>query len=160
MPAATLNESFVAISSIFESLGNGVALLDSDLRIMEGSPAIRGIVGMPDIEGRAFADLFEAPEMIECLRSGRRCEGDIRVRGGAVVRGRGAVLTDRAFAPAARYVISIDVDDGLSAGTRTGDAERIIRALDAHRWRRSAAARALGISRATLWRRMREYGII
>ncbi len=32
-------------------------------------------------------------------------------------------------------------------------------ALETHRWRRADAARALGISRATLWRRMREAGL-
>jgi len=32
-------------------------------------------------------------------------------------------------------------------------------ALEAHRWRRVEAAQALGISRATLWRRMREAGL-
>jgi transcriptional regulator with PAS, ATPase and Fis domain len=38
-------------------------------------------------------------------------------------------------------------------------ADRLRQALEAHRWRRSEAARALGISRATLWRRMREAGL-
>ncbi len=33
-------------------------------------------------------------------------------------------------------------------------------ALDGHRWNRAAAARALGVSRTTLWRRMRELGLI
>jgi DNA-binding NtrC family response regulator len=36
---------------------------------------------------------------------------------------------------------------------------RVLEALKAHRWRRVEAARALGISRATLWRRMREAGL-
>ncbi|MBX7187252.1 MAG: sigma-54 dependent transcriptional regulator [Vicinamibacteria bacterium] len=39
------------------------------------------------------------------------------------------------------------------------DARELTRALEAHRWRRVEAARALGISRATLWRRMREAGL-
>jgi transcriptional regulator of acetoin/glycerol metabolism len=32
-------------------------------------------------------------------------------------------------------------------------------ALAAHKWHRADAARALGISRTTLWRRMREAGL-
>jgi transcriptional regulator with PAS, ATPase and Fis domain len=39
------------------------------------------------------------------------------------------------------------------------DADRLRQALEAHRWRRGDTARALGISRATLWRRMREVGL-
>jgi DNA-binding NtrC family response regulator len=39
------------------------------------------------------------------------------------------------------------------------DVTELVQALEASRWRRSAAARALGISRTTLWRRMREAGL-
>jgi transcriptional regulator with PAS, ATPase and Fis domain len=38
-------------------------------------------------------------------------------------------------------------------------AERLRAALEEHRWRRSEVARALGVSRTTLWRMMREAGI-
>ena len=37
--------------------------------------------------------------------------------------------------------------------------DELLAALDAHHWRRGDAARALGISRATLWRRMRDAGL-
>jgi DNA-binding NtrC family response regulator len=40
-----------------------------------------------------------------------------------------------------------------------GEVARLREALEAHRWRRAETARALGISRATLWRRMREAGL-
>ncbi len=41
-----------------------------------------------------------------------------------------------------------------------GDKERLVAALEAHHWRRDEAAKALGVSRTTLWRRMREHGLI
>lgn len=44
-------------------------------------------------------------------------------------------------------------------GRPGSERERILEALEAHRWRREEAAQALGISRTTLWRRMRELGL-
>ncbi len=40
------------------------------------------------------------------------------------------------------------------------ERERLVQALDAHQWRRDATARALGMSRTTLWRKMRELGLL
>jgi PAS domain S-box-containing protein len=39
------------------------------------------------------------------------------------------------------------------------EVRQLLDALDAHGWNRAATARALGISRTTLWRRMRDYGL-
>ena len=48
---------------------------------------------------------------------------------------------------------------GPAEGEADPDKARILEALTAHRWNRSLAAKALGISRSTLWRRMQELGI-
>jgi DNA-binding NtrC family response regulator len=40
------------------------------------------------------------------------------------------------------------------------ETERLRAALEAHQWRKGDAARALGISRTTLWRKMREAGLV
>ncbi len=40
-----------------------------------------------------------------------------------------------------------------------GERARLEAALDAHRWNRAETAEALGVSRSTLWRRMRELGL-
>ena len=45
------------------------------------------------------------------------------------------------------------------ADSPASELERIRNALDAHQWRRAEAALALGMSRTTLWRKMREYGL-
>ena len=40
------------------------------------------------------------------------------------------------------------------------ERSRLAEALDAHQWRRDETAKALGMSRTTLWRKMREHGLI
>ncbi len=40
-----------------------------------------------------------------------------------------------------------------------GERGRILEALDHHRWRKQETARALGIDRTTLWRKMKKYGL-
>ena len=44
----------------------------------------------------------------------------------------------------------------LSNTSLSQESERLLAALDAHHWSRSEAAQALGLSRSTLWRKMRE----
>ena len=58
--------------------------------------------------------------------------------------------------------------DGGSQGSRRSprhgrmrpEVQRLLDVLDAQGWRRGETARALGISRSTLWRRMKEYGLV
>jgi len=45
------------------------------------------------------------------------------------------------------------------ASVATLDRDALQRALEAHRWRRADAAKALGVSRSTLWRWIREAGL-
>jgi transcriptional regulator of acetoin/glycerol metabolism len=56
---------------------------------------------------------------------------------------------------------SVAAEEGAVAVASGSSDERaaIERALEEHRWRRADAARALGMSRSTLWRRMRALGL-
>ncbi len=46
--------------------------------------------------------------------------------------------------------------DALSSLPPSSEYEQLLAALEAHHWNRSETAQALGLSRSTLWRRMRE----
>jgi len=50
---------------------------------------------------------------------------------------------------------------GLSGPTTLADREKdaILRSLEAHNWRLAETAKFLGISRTTLWRRLKAYGL-
>ncbi|MCC6622516.1 MAG: hypothetical protein IT385_14725 [Deltaproteobacteria bacterium] len=45
-------------------------------------------------------------------------------------------------------------------GAEDDEASRLRAALEAHRWNRGAAAEALGMSRTTLWRKLRALGLV
>ena len=54
---------------------------------------------------------------------------------------------------------ALDDPVSLAESEVSSRARRLQSVLEEHHWRRSEAARALGISRTTLWRMMREAGI-
>jgi DNA-binding NtrC family response regulator len=61
--------------------------------------------------------------------------------------------------PLGRIAEPLKTEPESKALPSRADARVLEQALEAHRWRRVEAAHALGISRATLWRRMREAGL-
>ncbi len=79
------------------------------------------------------------------------------------------VVLPRNLKPSERKAIALaaGTDRAATSGSRL-DASRsdrpevraLIELLNSHGWSRKATAEALGISRGTLWRRMREYGLI
>jgi PAS domain S-box-containing protein len=67
---------------------------------------------------------------------------------------------ERAFLPASiREIRPIGAPDP-SEEPADSEVDRLQRALAAHRWNATATARALGVSRTTLWRRMRRAGLL
>jgi len=50
---------------------------------------------------------------------------------------------------------------GISGPTTLADREKeaIVRTLDSHGWKLAETAKSLGISRTTLWRRLKAYGL-
>jgi len=66
----------------------------------------------------------------------------------------------RCSTPAPRPLAAEPSAEALPESHQNGkspvEAARLVAALEAHHWSRSHAARALGLSRSTLWRKMRE----
>ncbi len=77
----------------------------------------------------------------------------------ALVPGGEAAAREQApVAPPAPPRAEGTLAESVAQATRRAEAEELRRALEAHHWRRHDAAKALGISRTTLWRKMRELG--
>jgi len=64
-----------------------------------------------------------------------------------------------AHASGASFADALRGGETTATGLLLDERARIVRVLDEHRWNRQRAARALGISRVTLWRRMERHGI-
>jgi PAS domain S-box-containing protein len=64
---------------------------------------------------------------------------------------------ERQFLPASLH--RAEVETPRAEEPADEEARQIIRALEAHRWRKHDVARQLGMSRTTLWRKMRQMGL-
>jgi len=55
--------------------------------------------------------------------------------------------------------MSTGLADFAHAATQTPEAARLLLVLEKHHWKRASAAKELGLSRSTLWRKMRELNL-
>jgi len=79
---------------------------------------------------------------------------------GADVPGRRLKPSERRMlAAAARSSSAPGASPAAAVTSSRPEVRQMLAALNAHGWNREATARALGISRTTLWRRMRDYGL-
>jgi transcriptional regulator with GAF, ATPase, and Fis domain len=69
-------------------------------------------------------------------------------------------MAERAGEAAAFDPVDSMVDPVPRPDAHPGERERLQAALEAHHWRRDEAAKMLGMSRTTLWRKMRELQLI
>ena len=140
-----------AASALFDSIGEVLLCVDGEFRIQYAADDLRDIIGAP-----VAAVLGHEVELL--LRQGRRAETRALLRTPRATRGVTATLApyvSRKEGDTTKYVIVLRaLEEPDSARSR------IVAALEANRWRRDAAARALGISRATLWRKMRDLGLL
>jgi transcriptional regulator of acetoin/glycerol metabolism len=123
------------LQAVIEAIGEGVVVLDGDGRVAYVSASARASFGGLDASLASAGEVV--PQLIE--QGGRRVPLQLgsRVLGEAIFlrpSGGGASLADR-------------------------ERRAILETLQATGGRLAAAARHLGISRTTLWRRLRAYGL-
>lgn len=155
--------------------------VDADRNVVAVSPAMERLTGFEaaDVVGRSCLRLHRCTE---CLAGcGVFDHGEVtdkhlelyRADGATVqVRKSGRVFRDQDGAIVGAIEVVERLGDGETRpdraderGDRSADAAgpdeaaRITQALQQARYHREDAARALGMSRTTLWRKMKEYGL-
>jgi transcriptional regulator with GAF, ATPase, and Fis domain len=119
---------------------------------------------IPFLAGRVLSRLPGkprlAPEAIEVLHA-HAWPGNVRelesVLEYAAVRAEGGVVTREHLPPGLRAAGTPARERG---GGRERDRERVVEALEREGGNRTRAAQALGVSRVTLWKRMKRYGLL
>lgn len=122
------------LSAVIDALGEGVVVLDREGRVAYASESLRPSLQTWRDRGIAGAELVA--ELVKL--GGRR----VRLQLGQAATGEAVFVAtsgDHTLAERERRAI-------LETLGRTG-------------WRLATAARDLGISRTTLWRRLKEYGV-
>lgn len=115
-----------------------------------------------DDQGQVIGGL-EILREAACIRSAC-CETEHEVEGaGACEHAERARIIREAEGgharPSHRAILSAELRPEDPEG-RTAEAEKLMGLLQAHGWNRQKTAESLGISRSTLWRRMKEFGLI
>lgn len=120
------------IRAVLDSLGQGVAVFDAEGRLVYANPTARRVLA--DSNGNG-------PDARRAL---------LNKHGHAVALRDGATALGEAV-----FVVS---DNGVAGTLAEQEREAILEALSVTGGRLAEAARKLGISRTTLWRRLRTYG--
>lgn len=122
------------LSAVIEAIGEGVVVFDRDGRVAYASQSARAAVQGPLDPSGSGAELLG--KLLQC--GGRR----VPLRLGHYALGEAVFL------------------QSPGESTLAGRERRaIIETLQHTGWRLADAARHLGISRTTLWRRLKEYGV-
>lgn len=117
--------------AVLESLGQGVAVFDADGRLVYANPTARRVLAETNGNGSdARRALLDKQGHAVALRDGTTPIGE------------------------AVFVF----DNGVVGTLAEQEREAILEALSVTGGRLAEAARKLGISRTTLWRRLRTYG--
>ena len=119
------------IRAVLESLGQGVAVFDADGRLVYANPPARRVLA--DSNGNG-------PDVRRALLN--KQGHAVALRDGPTPIGEAVFITD----------------NGLVGTLAEQEREAILEALSVTGGRLAEAARKLGISRTTLWRRLRTYG--
>ncbi len=119
------------IRAVLESLGQGVAVFDPDGRLVYANPPARRVLAESNGNG---------PDVRRALLN--KQGHAVALRDGPTPIGEAVFITD----------------NGLVGTLAEQEREAILEALSVTGGRLAEAARKLGISRTTLWRRLRTYG--
>lgn len=143
--------------------------VDADRNVVEMSPALERLTGFTadDIVGRSCLRVHRC---IECLAGcGVFDNGEVADKELEIYCADGSTLcvrkSGRAFFDDDGAVVgAIEVVEPLggeaSENSEPEEARRVRAALERARYNRSAAARSLGVSRTTLWRKMKSLGLL
>ncbi len=164
---------------ILKYIEDGLLIVDTEGRILFTNEAFREMVGRPgeDLTGRMCCELGVGAfcddhcPVTNGKNGGCAASATLRVK----IGDRGATGRPGAYCVAMSPVRGDDgtivgwfenfrgmdamIDTIRRAEPEGGEAARIVRALESNHWNAGRTARALGVSRTTLWRRMRHFGI-
>lgn len=175
-------------SAVLESFGRGLICLDSDFRILFASPfAVRLLGRSYPAETSLPVSALLGDHLFGPYGALRRAllAGEPRARAtqlrplesdsSRTLTISAATLNNAAYDTGIAYAVlvgpadderwnvrlPVDIDPAeLRIRGQAADREELRAVLDQYHWQRAEAARALGISRTTLWRKMREAGLI